>query len=396
MRKLLSGLEVAPGNHGLLVTINFAFLINGITVVMLGVILPHVRAEHSLSYTQSGLMLSAHQTGTLAAVFIAGILPYMIDRKKSTLIMSAGTILGLPLIVMAQNPWLLLAAFALVGIDRGTMNNISNFVAADISGNKTAALNVLHSAFAAGALISPFIVFLYVSAAGSAGWKLSALTAALLTMIAWALMSRSKFPDASAQKGKGVSYSFIKHSSFWIPTLLLFCYVAAEASIIGWFVLYFIDDGILPAVLAGFVPTMYWMMILVARIVIAAVSKNIHNKNRMLLVLALLALLCFTGLVFSSSPIPCVIFLLGIGLSMAGIYPTTVATMSGVSSTVSLGLTIAIATLGGIFMPGIIGVVADSYGIANGIAMLYVTFFGMIALIVFKIITERRSGNETC
>jgi len=396
MRKILAGLEVAPDNRGLLAVINFAFFTSGIMAIMLGVLLPYIRAEYSLSYTQSGLMFSGHQLGNFCAVLAAGVLPYVLGRKKSTLLMGAGTALGLILIVAAQNPWLLMIAFILTGIGRGTMSNICNVVIADISGNRAVALNVLHSVFATGALISPVIVFLYVSAIGASGWKPAALTAASLAIIALALISRSKLPDTPAQKDKDSSRAFLKKSSFWIPTLLLLCYLAVETSIIGWFVTYFIDVGILPAVVAGFVPAMFWLMMMTGRLSVAFISKRIQNKNRMLLTMALLTTFCFIGLMLSGSPIPTVIFLLGIGLGMAGIYPTTMATMSGITSTVSVGFTVAIASLGGIFMPGIVGAVADSHGIANGIAMLLSMLIGMVALVILKIITERRVRNETC
>jgi MFS family permease len=160
MRKLLAGLEVAPDNHGLLTAVNYAFFVSGIAAIMLGVLLPYIRAEYSLNYTQSGLMFSSHQLGNFCAVLAAGVLPYMIGRKKSTLLMGAGTALGLILIVAARDPWLLMLAFALTGVGRGTMSNICNVVIADISGNRAVALNVLHSVFATGALISPVIVFL--------------------------------------------------------------------------------------------------------------------------------------------------------------------------------------------------------------------------------------------
>ena len=136
---------------------------------------------------------------------------------------------------------------------------------------------------------------------------------------------------------------------------------------------------------------MHWLMVLVGRVSVVLISKRVHNKNGMLLILALLTMFCFTGMILSRSSIPCVLFLLGIGFSMAGIYPTTIATMSGATSTVSVGFTIGIASLGGIFMPGMVGAVADSYGLANGIALLLAGLFGMIALIVLKIITERRA-----
>ncbi|MCL2828791.1 MAG: MFS transporter [Oscillospiraceae bacterium] len=391
MRTLFAKLEVTPNNYGLWGIVNFAFLTNGVMVIMLGVLLPYIRAEHALSYTQTGIMFSAHQLGTFCAVLVAGVLPYMIGRKPSTLLLSAGAALGLILMVFVQPLPLLIAAFALTGICRGALNNICNVITADISGNRTAALNVLHSGFALGALVSPVIVFLWVFAAGDSGWKFSALTAALLMAAVWGLIARTKLPDLPPKKEKGASLSFLREANFWIPTILLFLYVAVETSIIGWFVLYFVDVGTLPRGLAGLVPTIHWSVMAIGRIGVAVLANRIRNKNRALLLMALVSTLCFAGMLLSASPLVSVLFLLGIGLGMAGIYPTTVATMKGATASISLGFTVAISGLGGILMPGIIGAVADAHGIATGISLVVGASFLMVLFAVFKMINERKA-----
>jgi len=391
MHTLFAKLEVIPKNRGLWGVLNFAFLINGVMVIMLGVLLPYIRAEHALSYTQTGLMFSAHQLGTFCAVLIAGVLPYAIGRKPATLLLSAGAVLGLTLMVFVQPLVLLIAAFALTGICRGALNNACNVITADISGNRTAAMNVLHSGFALGALISPVIVLLWGLAAGDTGWKFSALTAALLMAIVWALISRTKLPDLPPKQEKGASLSFLRETSFWIPTILLFLYVAVETSIIGWFVLYFVDVGTLPRGLAGLVPTIHWLVMAIGRISIAVLANRIKNKNRALLLMALASTLCFAGMLLSASALVSVLFLLGIGLGMAGIYPTTVATMQGATSSVSLGFAVAISGLGGILMPSIIGAVADAQGITAGISLLVGASLLMVLFAVFKMINEGKA-----
>lgn len=390
MRKFLRSLEVAPENQGLLRAIYFAFFTSGLMSIMLGTILPYIRDENALSYSQSGLMLSAHQFGNLCAVLAAGVLPYAVGRKKSTLIMGAGTALGLILMTVVHSPWPLVAAFAFTGIGRGTMSNICNVVASDVSGNKTGALNLLHAVFAIGALSSPVIVYVFTGLSG-AGWKYSAQTAAVLAISAWIFIARSKLSDTPVQKEKGGSFSFFKDASFWINTMILFCYLCAEASIIGWFVIYFEDLGILPAAVAKFTPSMLWLMIMIGRLSCAAVSWRV-NKNKLLLTLALAFAACFAGMLLSRSAVMCVIFLLGIGLSMAGIYPTTFSTLSGTSSTVVTGFVIAIASLGAIIMPGIVGAVADVHGLAGGVAMIMTALSGMVILVVVKLVRARRGG----
>ena len=227
MQKVFVWLGVKPENRSLLVTINLSFFFSGLMMVMLGVILPYIRDDHALSYTQAGMMFSTHQFGNLTAVLTAGALPYVIWRKKSTLILGAGSTLGLVLAVLAGNPFLLMIAFAMTGIGRGTFANVCNSVNAEIAGNKAAALNVLHSGYAMGALLSPMVVFVYVTIFGTPGWRLAPATVAACLATAWILIARSKLPEVPPKKEKG-ALTFLKQRNFWIPTMLLFFYLAVE------------------------------------------------------------------------------------------------------------------------------------------------------------------------
>lgn len=388
MSKFLQNLKVEQENYGLLGTIYFAFFASGLMSVMLSAILPYVRDENALNYAQSGLMLSAHQFGNLCAVLVAGVLPYAIGRKKSTLLMSSATVLGLALMMLVHSSWTLAAAFALTGIGRGTMSNICNVVISDTSGNKTGALNLLHAIFATGALISPVVVYAFTRSS-SEGWKFSALTAAALSVAAWSLIARSKLSDTPSEKESGGSFSFLKSASFWVNTMILFFYLCAEVSIVGWLVIYFEDTGILPSSAAKFVPAMLWLMIMAGRLLCAAFF-SLLDKNKLLLVLSLCFSLCFAGMLASRSTAACIAFLLGTGFSMAGIYPTILSVMQGSSSTVATGFLIAIAGLGGILMPGIVGAVADSHGLAGGVAMILTALAAMIILIIAKLVAIRR------
>lgn len=394
VRSIFTRLEIKPQNQGLWATINFAFVINGIMVIMMGVLLPYIQAEHSLSYTQSGIVFSAHQLGTFIAVLATGVLPYLIGRKRSTLLMCGGAVVGLLMIIAVHNLFLLILAFALTGICRGTLNNTCNVTTAEVSGNRTSAMNILHSGWAFGALISPVIVLAWAQAAGASAWRLASVTVAVFIGIVWVLFARSTLPEPPPKEKRKLSMSFLRESSFWAPTILLFLYVAVETSIIGWFVFYFIDAGTLPRGLAGIVLTIHWSMMTIGRICIAVAANRIRNKNIALLVMAIATTICFAGMILSGSVVLSILFLLGIGLSMAGMYPTTVATMKGATSPVSLGFTVAISGLGGIFLPSIIGAVADARGLATGISLLLVGAIIMVIVVVWHCMINRRDKSH--
>ncbi|MDL2324575.1 MFS transporter [Ruminococcaceae bacterium OttesenSCG-928-A16] len=390
MNELMRRLEVAPENRGLLATMYFAFFTNGMMTVILGALLPALQADYGLNYAQSGLLLSANQAGNILAVLLAGALPYLLGRKKTTLIMVSGVAIGMLCITLTGNVVVLLLAFIVTGLSRGTVSNIANVTIATVSGNKISALNILHAVFAVGALLGP--VIMYVCQQGLAlSWKSASLVVAALGLAMWVLMAFSKLDNTPMKRGAKGETKFLKMPAFWLNTAVLFFYICAETSIIGWFVSYVQDAGILPANVAQFTSTIVWLMILVGRLVCGTLLSN-FNKPILLLFLGLAFTGFFAGMLVSGTNVMSIICLGGIGFSMAGIYPTTMASMPGTSSAVTIGLSIGVASIGGIIMPSIVGSVADSIGLAGGISTVMVALGFMLLLMLAKVIWAKKIG----
>ena len=64
-------------------------------ITLMRAILPDMQAEYNLSYSLRGLLLSFQQCGNLSAMLLAGFLPYLIGRKKCTLILSSAIVVGI-------------------------------------------------------------------------------------------------------------------------------------------------------------------------------------------------------------------------------------------------------------------------------------------------------------
>ena len=374
-----SFLGVRKEDAGLLVRIYFLFFVSGMMSIVLGVILPFLGDEHGLSQTVRGALLSAHQIGNLAALFISGILPYAIGRKQNTVLLGSGIVIGLALITLTGNPLILFCAFALTGIGRGTMSNITNVVVGESMANKGAGLNLLHATFAVGAFIAPFMVI----ALSSSGWRAEPLVIAALMALALVLVVFS--PLSSGRSGKDRrKEEFPCSFTFWVNTFIMFFYLCGEASLMGWLVTYFasIDAG------AGFstaMQSLLWIMILAGRLVCAAISARV-DKPRLILILGIIMLASFLLLIAAPSMALKVIGVIGTGLAMSGIYPTTLSTMDRNynNSTVATGICIGTATVGAIVMPVIIGSVADTAGVATGFSLIAVPIVVMVVLQVLK------------
>jgi len=388
MNYLTRKLGVTPINFGLLLTVYFAHFNNGMIAVLQGGLLPYIRAEYGLSYAQSGLLLSSHQIGNLGAVLLMGILPFLIGKKKSVLFLGPGVIVGFILTTVTGNPIILIIAFSLTGICRGTMSNSNTSEVSKIASNRASALSLLNAFFAFGALLAPLLLAFGENT--SIGWRTAPFVLSITALAAFVLLARSGLSNTQAIKTASNSFTFLKTTNFWLNAGVLFCYLAAEATIIGWFQLYFAETELLPANIANITPSLLWVMILLGRIACAAIPQRV-NKNKLSLMLGIIFSVMFVVIITTTSSIVGIICLTIIGLSMAGMYPLTIAVTHNTSSTTVTGTLMAIAIIGAITMPGFVGVLADNYGLTLGLSAVIVPLAIMIILLITKNIYNKQT-----
>lgn len=380
-------------NQSLIGSMYFGFFAAGMMTTMLGVLLPYLTEKYHLNYTMGGLLLSAHQAGTLLASFVAGFLPYALGRKKTTIALGAGIIIGLILMTLTGSPAMLLLAFAATGIGRGTLNTISNAVVSEISDNKTRSLNLLHATFAIGAFMAPFAA-IFITKALHASWSMSAWVTALLALISLIVIARSSLSNTPCtnEETTDTSAGFLRSFQFWNVTAILFFYIGTEATVVGWLVSYFTDSGIMGTALAQSTSAILWMMMLIGRLLCATFSDRV-NKNKLLVWMSA-ATTIFYMLMISSTDIR-VIFpsLIGLGLSMAGMFPTAFSCMNArlTSSTAAGGTCVAAGTTGGIVLPMVVGAAAQNVSIDAGMGLLSM---GLVVMLLLTIVNQIASTKQ--
>lgn len=390
MYKLLNKLGVKPGNHNLVLTMYFAFFVSGINTVLIGAILPYIREAYQLDYAQSGMVLSINQVGNFAALILSGILPVAIGMKRSAVLMGCGLAIGLLLTTVGVNPMVLMIAFLLIGLARGSWSNVCNTAIGFSFTEKTGPLNILHAIYAVGALLSPLIVLIPIEMFGS-DWRVAPLIVAALGVIAVISTGLSNLPTKTVVEKKeknAAEREILRTRQFWMVTMILFFYLGTEASVIGWFVSYFKDAGILSGVAATLTPTIQWSMVMVGRLFIAAISGRFHREKAIVLMGVGYAVSFLAMLMFQTATVS-IICLLLIGFSMAGIYPTVFSTLKDMSSPMANGLCMGIATLGSVITPTLVGVVAEAKGLLGGVAVILGACLIMLALMVLNMILSR-------
>ncbi len=375
-----SFLDIKDNREGLLYRAYYAFLFNGMMANVLGSILPYIIKEGGLGYSFQGTLLSINQIGNLLAVWLSGFLPYLIGRRKSTFLLGMGIVIGFVTMVLTGSPVFLLFAFVCLGVGRGTMSNITNVIVGEAAGNKAAGLNLLHASFAVGAFISPFIVVIC-----GERWRIPAVIIAVGMFSALILFLHSDLDDRRTQKRAG-DETIPRAFSFWLNTAILFCYLCGESTFLGWLVTYLMGEGIFPSAIANAMASLLWMMILLSRLITAALSKCIR-KEKIILFLGTSMFLFTFILVNTSSSTPAAVSVLAIGLSMGGIYPTVLSTNEQKynRSTIATGTCIAAATIGAVLMPAIVGYMADTMSIGAALKAILVPLGIMVILQIIKL-----------
>lgn len=369
----------------------FAFFCSGMMSNVLGCVLPSLREAYGFDYAFQGTLSSVNQIGNLAAVWLSGFLPFAVGRKNSTLIMGSGIVIGLLMMALFGNPFVLILSFILIGVGRGTMSNITNVVVGQYTENKTAGLNLLHATFAVGAVISPSIV----ASLGPARWRIPLLVISGAMAVSLLLLGLSNLDNKRGAKSKDES-KIPTAFSFWLNTFIMFFYLCCEASLMNWLVTYFKDSGIFSEGLSNMMAAVLWSTILLGRLICATLANKV-NKSLLILTLGLMLTGFFSLMVFSSNPVVIFISTLGTGLSMSGIYPTTLGTQEKRfnTSTVATGTCIAVATLGSIIMPIIIGNVAKVYGIKIGMSTILIALICLVILMIVKVFYSFRSEKKS-
>ncbi len=377
-----------------LLTCFFAFFVNGTLTLMIGSVMPDLKAAYHLTDTQSGMMISAHSMGNLIAGFTSGLIPLLLGRRRSIVALSAFTFLGFVLMALWGNPLFLILCFIFTGIGRGGVTNFNNGTVNRVSGGSPVAANLLHAFFATGAFTAPLI---FLALNGLAGWRMGLMYVAALSCLAvWGFSRLTLEDDRPDRKDKTQSTMvFLKNPSFLILGMMMFFYLCAEYSINGWLVTYLQNK---PALLLAFpentataikaysqsMATLLWVVILLGRLTCALLSAKIPQKKLMLI-----ASVCVVGffalLLFGNSVAVVTVSIVGLGFCMAGICPMIYSDAGIFTNTYSMATStlLVMGSAGAILMPTLVGSMADAFGFTGGMAMILAA---IVLLLIFALL----------
>ena len=360
------------------------FFFSGICAISAGVVVSLLQERYGFAYGMTGTLLSLMSVGNLIAGFLVGVLPGALGMKRSVLLLTIGYAVGYSLMGLTGAVAVLALAFFLVGIAKGSVMNTCTILVSDNSASRTRGMNLMHSCYACGALLCPFLI----AAAARVSTALAVFLLAVLGLMLWLVYGFTPLGGGSqktARTKEVIDWSFLHAPRFWLLTGLLFCQNAAEQSVTGWMVTYFKGSGIIAGSLAAYTVTVMWGATLVARLLIAFVFP-FKNPRKAMVGMSVLCTFFYVLLVMAHTQGMAIVLLFAFAFSMAGLNPTAVASAGRMTSVTSMGIMLPAASSGAILMPWIIGIVAEKAGLAAGMASNIVPCVG---LIVFTLLAAR-------
>jgi fucose permease len=307
----------------LILAASLAIFVYGMTAATLGTILPDLSTRFHLTPKQNGTIAFCQALGLiLASIGVGPLIDY--EGKK------VGLVLGLALSALAvallprSNGFRSIATHLfLLGIGGGIIVTAANALGSDVTpDHRATALNLLNIFFGLGGFATPFVS---ANLLGKNSTRLCYLIA-VFAVVAVAVSFVAPIPPPTSAQSFVFSDvgSVLGRPYLWLSALLLFLYVACEVGVWNWLVQHLIAQGVPQVRALNVLSFGFALGLLFGRLGASEILISVSGLNVTLAASILMAVTTFLMLRTRSPTVAWILTFLA-GMSMAPIFPTTVA-----------------------------------------------------------------------
>ena len=300
-----------------------AFVGLGLTVGSLGPTLPGLAEQTQVGLSAISYLFTARSMGYVLGAVRGG---KFFDARPGNPAMAAMLLamaVMMALVPLATHLWLLLVVMIILGAAESALDVGANTLLLWLHGNRVAPfMNAMHSFFGVGALIAPIVVAQTALFKYSTTHSYFVLALLLLPIAAYMLRLPGPVPVAGA---KPKETPIANTRLVFLVALFLFLYVGAEVGFAGWIFTYTIKLGLSEASAAAYLTSLFWGSLTLGRVL--AIPLTARFRPRPVLIYSLAGCLFSLALMLLSprSFAAVLIGTIGLGLSMASIFPTTLS-----------------------------------------------------------------------
>ena len=360
-----------------------AIFVYGMIAAMLGTILPDLSSRFKLTPRQNGIIAFAQAVGlTIASL---GVGPLLDDFGKK-----AGLILGLVLIAIvllllprSAGYRSIVALLFLLGVGGGIVVTGANALTSDVGeAHRAIALNFVNLFFGLGGLATPFIS----ANLFKRNWVRLCYTIAALTVITLAIEAATHMPPPTGAGRFILSNAglVLGRPLLFLLGFFLFLYVGCEVDVWNWLVRHLIAQGVPEGRALNILSLGFALGLLLGRVAIEPVLAAVTPVHVTLgASIAMVLTTYFMLRVRSAGAATALVFLAG--LSMAPVFPTTLAIVASAFPTMTStaqGIVIAFGWAGLAVSSRIIGGIAgpDPQRLRKALLVVPISAVIMVAL----------------
>jgi fucose permease len=370
-----------------------AFIALGLVAATLGPTLRGLAENTGSMLHQISYLFLARSLGYLLGSLFGGRL---YDRMPGhplmaiTLLAMAITMFLTPLIPVL---WVLMLVLLVMGMGEGGVDVGGNTMLVWVHRDKVEPyMNGLHFFFGLGAFVAPIIIVQAGAFSGELRWAFWILALLILPISLWVLRQPSPTPQTvSKEKVAGEANGLL----VFLIAVFFFLNVGAEAAYAGWVSTYSVTANLATGAMAGYLTSAFWGMLTFGRLIGIPISTR--ARPRYILLADLLGCIISVGIILLWPNSITAVWLgtLGLGLSMASVFPTTLnlAERRMIITGKVTGWFFVGASSGGMFLPWFIGQFIEATG--PKVVMTAILFDLLLALGLFFILifySARASG----
>lgn len=395
---------IAKPYRGLFLGLFATFMLFGTSMTIVGAALPRILGDFHWSYAAAGAVIAASAAAYFLASLASGKVLGVIGSKATVLAGLASCVIGLSLFASTPSFMANLLLNLLIGAGQGFIEPAVNWSALRMDDTRGSgrAMNLMHGAFAIGAVAGPIVLGLIMTTGLS--WTLLfrgiavlfALLGLALAAMPFSRLGRVESSAKDREPGARIAHG----PAYYLGFVCLLLYVGTEIGISNWIAEYFVRIFAADPAFAPLAVSLFWTGLLAGRFGVPALYRGTRLGVVLfafsLLLTAATAALCAFGYVAPAgvslwAP-SALTFLAGLGCSI--IYPTVIS-LVGISSEGRQAEAISFAVAGGgvglFAFPFLMSWISQSFGIKAGFAS-YALIAAMTALscAVLAIVFARR------
>lgn len=368
---------VKRGYRGLYADIIVSFIFIGMSMTLLGAVLPRILSEFRWNYTQAGLVMAAGSVGYFVSTLAFG---HLTERLGLRTIMSVSLlIVGAANLLFGTLPSAVfnLVVYAVMGIGNGGAEVVVNTSVVRMEQRgESRLMGFTHAGFSVGAVAGPLAAGAILSLGGA--WQLLYRSIGVIFIAASVMPLLVPFSrlDAPEDRGRTPNAAPAPKRSravrlepvVAIGTVIILLYVGVELGISNWAAQYTAERFGAAAESAALVVSLFWAGLLAGRIGFPLLARRIRLTVQLTALCALATASIAAILVLPSAAAASAGFFAA-GLGCSSVYPL-VMSLVGQHLTAGQGAGIGIVATGGgigsFVFPFVIAAIAERWGLGAG------------------------------